>query len=118
MSDNEMRAKIPNETAPLESFEQINDSLQQLQRQNWNGDGEFRYGTKDDPADVQYDNTRRAGFALDAVVAYQRHGVDDESTISDLLCDLRHLCDALGLEFAAELARGEHHYEAEIRGEL
>lgn len=93
--------------------------------ESWfDGDGEMRYGTSTE--DTRHDNGRRAGFAATAVLAYVRrtcHGsaANDEmpeTVISDLLADLRHLSDALGLDFAETDDHGARHYEAELRGEI
>jgi hypothetical protein len=82
---------------------------------DWDGDLRNDYT----PEGAVHDNTVRAGFALGALEAFtDRVGLDDDSAVSDLLCDLRHLCDALGLDFDAEVARGTGHYNAEIRAEF
>lgn len=66
-------------------------------------------------------NLQRGLFAGLAVKAYaERVGTKREAidlTISDLLGDLRHLCDATGQDFAALSDRGYNHYQAEIGGE-
>ncbi|MFA6213287.1 MAG: hypothetical protein WC714_27880 [Candidatus Obscuribacterales bacterium] len=36
-----------------------------------------------------------------------------EDGIADLLCDLRHVCDALKLDFDSLNAHGEYNYQAE-----
>ena len=41
---------------------------------------------------------------------------DDETTLTDLLTDLRHLADAAGLDFDAALAAGEARYAEEATG--
>jgi hypothetical protein len=92
-------------------------SLAELRTQDWDGDGSFR-DFADAEADTQHDNTRRAGFALLALGAYaDRVGTDEESVISDLIGDLRHLCDALGEDFDTQAERSLLHYNAEILGE-
>lgn len=75
----------------------------------------------DDPIE---DNTTRAGSAAVALKAYARTGGGSyltgeapETAIYDLLGDLRHLCDALGLNFDELNDRGARHYEAEVTGE-
>jgi hypothetical protein len=118
-----MMAKIPSLPMPLVTLPDDRDkslwggrSARDLLRENFDGDGDFRYGIE--PADVQHDNTRRAGFALMALQAYAGTvGTDADSIISDLLSDLRHLCDALGENFDIESERGARYYGAEIRGE-
>ncbi|UUG69778.1 MazG-like nucleotide pyrophosphohydrolase [Mycobacterium phage OmniCritical] len=74
--------------------------------------------TYDDP---QADNGARAGFAAEALVAYVRRVGDPgelETAVTDLLGDLRHLCDALGFDFGDVAEVSFCHYDAEIRGEL
>lgn len=72
--------------------------------------------------DEQEDNNLRAKFAAKAVYHYARRtGTLDEEpalSISDMLGDLRHLCDALDLDFDELVERGAFHYSAEIRGEF
>ncbi|MFI6029484.1 hypothetical protein [Amycolatopsis magusensis] len=88
------------------------------------GDDEMRYGYTVE--DDRHDNARRAGFAALAVFAYaHRVGAinaandeDPETVISDLLGDLRHLADSLGLDFAELDRRGRGHYEPELYGEV
>lgn len=90
----------------------------------YNGDGEMRY--RDTVEDGRHDNARRAGFAALAVFAYAGrvgaiNGLNDEdpeTVISDLLGDLRHLADSLGLDFAELDRRGRGHYEPELYGEF
>lgn len=71
-------------------------------------------------SDHAADNSLRARSAAYAVKAYaDRVGTRDEEpgvAIGDLLCDLRHLCDALGLDFDDLSLRGEGHYNAEVTG--
>lgn len=68
------------------------------------------------------DNAIRASYGSEAVRAYgaTTHMLDEEpeTAISDLVGDLRHLCDSLGLDFDELADNGTSHYEAEIRGEL
>lgn len=70
--------------------------------------------------DYQADNTARASFAATALVAFvKRVGENEmETNVSDLLADLMHLSDALGIDFDNAVYAGRNHYEAEIRGEL
>lgn len=78
-------------------------------------------GDGDNPRD---DNDIRAGWAARALVAYAQHlggaSLTEEVEVAagDLLGDLRHLFDALGIEWAAAAAAAEEHYRAEIFGEL
>lgn len=107
---NPRRAQAPADPSDVEA----------LLAANWDGDGAGQWRNDDSP----HDNTRRAGFAGQAVIAYAdatRHGtgseVDVPEVIGDLLGDLRHLCDALGLDFDALSEDGRERYDAELRGE-
>lgn len=71
--------------------------------------------------DPQADNNARASFAALALVTYtDKVGDSGElgTQISDLLGDLMHLCDSLGVEFDSAVDTARMHYTAEIRGEL
>lgn len=64
------------------------------------------------------DNVLRAtwaGAALKEFVANVGEDVPD-ATISDLLADLMHLCDALDVDFDEALRRGRNAYEPESEG--
>jgi hypothetical protein len=116
-----MMAKVPSLPMPIVT-DPDDDTVwgelgfEDLRKENWDGDGEFRIEAK--PEDTQHNNTRRAGFAVTALLAYSQYGVDPDTCISDFLSDLRHLCDALGEDFDTQSARGQNHYAAEIRGEF
>ena len=43
---------------------------------------------------------------------------EDESSVTDLLADVRHYCDALGLDYAVMDQRAHSHYLAEIEDQL
>lgn len=83
---------------------------------------DFTYG--DSPEDIDHDNRRRASFAARAVLAYaERVGHDTlETAVSDMLSDLRHLCDRIssddGEPLDFDVACTTRHYEAEIVGKL
>lgn len=63
----------------------------------------------------EYTNDDRAARAQEAVDTFKRAtGTDDEDAISDLLCNLMHLCDVRGDDFGTLLNRGAGHYQAEI----
>lgn len=69
--------------------------------------------------DPQVDNTARATFAAEALVVFgERTGATDDltTTVTDLLANLMHFCDAVGLEFDTEVGRAGYHYSAELRG--
>lgn len=66
-------------------------------------------------------NKDRARWALAAVKEYARIVGDDieeeeglETAISDLLADLRHLCDKRGISFYICDHRGHEHYTEEV----
>lgn len=40
-----------------------------------------------------------------------------EQNMSDMLCNLAHLCDARGIQFGDVLRRAEGHYKSEVAGE-
>lgn len=97
------------------------DAAEDLPIEAMDGDGDFRYG--DSPEDIAHDNLRRAGFAAIGVHAFAKRtgllgGEDMHTTLSDLLCDLHHLADAIDLDWDELLNRADGHYEPEIRGEL
>ena len=77
-----------------------------------------------DGARMREENDIRAGWAARALVAYAQHlggaslSEEIEVAASDLLGDLRHLFDALGVEGDAAVASSDGHYRAEIFGEL
>lgn len=83
-------------------------------------DDRYTYG--DSPEEIAHDNNRRATFALEGVVSYASitrcESEEVPTIITDMLCDLHHLCDFLGVEFEALLRTADVHYQAEIRGEL
>lgn len=65
------------------------------------------------------ENKRRGGNALEAVIVYAKRGSMTvngdglETVLSDMLCDLAHLCDQKGVEIGECLRRGLDHYNAE-----
>lgn len=71
--------------------------------------------------DVRHNNTRRARSALAAVEAFAEMsgGIQGEQTqtfVGDLVVNLRHLCDALGLDWEqVERSAGETH-QIEVEG--
>lgn len=68
------------------------------------------------PPDPDGQNDNRATWADQAVRAFRyTTGTDREDALSDLLCDLMHLCDRdakLG-DFESQLRRARGHYAAE-----
>lgn len=77
-----------------------------------------------DGSDPQRDNDIRAGWAARALVAYAEHlggsslTEDVATAATDLLSDLRHLFDALGVEWEQAVASSDGYYRDEIFGQL
>lgn len=75
-------------------------------------------GGSESPDEVRDDNSVRAARAMRAVDAYASvcYGTDEEvvTALSDLLNDMRHLCDALGADY--EAMNEPRHYSEEILG--
>ena len=60
------------------------------------------------------DKAHHIAGAADAVAVFQRHcGTGEEHAIADLICDLGHLAEELGLDFLSEVRRGIGHWYAE-----
>lgn len=74
--------------------------------------------------DPQRDNDIRAARAARALTAYANHvgkgslGGEVETAIADLLGDLRHMCDALDVDWDGAAARAESYHHHEVLGEL
>ena len=72
--------------------------------------------------DPQADNDRRAAWGARALIGYAtflgQGKCELVSTASDMLADVRHLFDALGLDWEDAMSRVERNYRAEILGEL
>ena len=65
-------------------------------------------------------NAHRAVWARRALAAFQEEtGLTDadglDTVLTDLLCDLVHLCGQEGIEFERVLLRARTHYDAETR---
>lgn len=80
-----------------------------------------RYSLHSDPHGVGHDNTAKAGFASCAVVAYAtRTGAltSDplQTVVTDLVTDLRHLCDTQGFDWDALAEDGSERYRDELNG--
>lgn len=63
-------------------------------------------------------NDRRANRAEAAICEYvhslrDASDIRDESTVSDMICDLRHFCDREGIDFEAALKSANMNWEAE-----
>jgi hypothetical protein len=64
--------------------------------------------------DNQTNRIRAAQFALDAHQDAKRSfGVEQEERVTDLLTDLRHLCDAEDLDFTALIRRSKMNHSEE-----
>ena len=59
----------------------------------------------------------RQVIAKRAILAAYEHGDDPEAGVTDLLADLRHLCDALGWDFATMDGAAYRHYTEEKSGD-
>lgn len=73
------------------------------------------------PPDPEEANHSRAVWAQTAVTEFQRStGTEDGDALSDLLCNLMHLCDRrdteVGWGFAAALQRAQRSYAEETDG--
>lgn len=66
-------------------------------------------------------NKDRAMSALERVVNYGEVAPLNEDMlcqwVSDLVCDIRHLCDVYGLEWEYLLERADRHYVEEVADE-
>lgn len=72
------------------------------------------------PPDPEGQNDNRAQWAHVAVDAFiEETGTDFGDALSDLLCDLMHLCDRKSVfgKFEAQLDRARFNYEEETLGE-
>lgn len=81
------------------------------------GDGDWRNGEDED---ITHDNTRRAGFALEALLAYWKltgPGNELGTALNDMLNDMLHLRDALGGD-EDTMSFSSIHYDAELTGSL
>lgn len=94
--------------------------LPQLNLVTLDGDATFRDSARRD--DIVHDNTRKAGFAATVLVNYAHlTGGRDEALVTligDLIGDLHHLADGLGIDLDLAYQAGRDAYLAEIRGQL
>lgn len=82
-------------------------------------DGDGRPRDTADPEDVRHDNLRRAGLGARALVAYADTPADPPGQVmADLFGDLRHLADALGLDYGALDDEGWDRYNEERHGQV
>jgi hypothetical protein len=58
-------------------------------------------------------NEEQVTRAREIVRAFNPQETDQETNLSDILCNLMHFCDAEGWNFNAQIERGRFHYEAE-----
>lgn len=96
-------------------------TVSDLAAADWEGDGRAR--DRREPEDLTHNNTRFAGHALAALEAYtdRAGGIasePSEQVMRDLLADLMHLADALGVRFDYLIGRAEQRYTEEITGDL
>lgn len=66
-----------------------------------------------DPEGMNDSRAEWAGYALAAFIT--QTGTDAGDAVTDLLCDLMHLADRTGTDFATDLDRARRHYDAETR---
>ena len=67
---------------------------------------------------AETENQIRSSWAHAALRSYQREtGTDDEFMLQDLLCDLRHYCDANDLSFADVDRIAQAEYALEVAEE-
>ncbi|WP_082993074.1 hypothetical protein [Mycobacterium sp. 1245111.1] len=72
--------------------------------------------------DIQRDNDIRAARGAQALMAYGAYlndatvNEDLQSSVSDLLGDLRHLCDAVGVDWDRAVERSGRDHFSEVRG--
>ena len=60
-------------------------------------------------------NNERAAKAAEKVKGYAgKKAKDVEADVVDFLVDLRHYCDAMGLDFGRLNRSARHHHEAEV----
>ena len=65
---------------------------------------------------MEITNEQRAQWARGALESFDGYDPEDlESSITDLVCDLRHLADRREINWAALIDRVTRHYEAETR---
>lgn len=73
---------------------------------------------KQDEGDDAGKNDDRAGWAASALLAFMAETRTDPScAVRDLLCNIRHLCDRVGLDFENESRIAQDNYRDEIGGE-
>jgi hypothetical protein len=64
------------------------------------------------------DRAQRALHSVNEYKAYCGETVSDRvETVTDLLCDLMHLCDRLGVDFDTRVVSARFHHDEEIREE-
>lgn len=115
-------ARLPGPVRMTDPADLAEIQVRDLAARPWSGLG--RYLDDPDSRDaVAHDNTRRAGQAVAALVGYcDRTGaaghVEAQTALGDLLADVAHLCDALGIDFTDLVARvSETYLDPEIHGQ-
>lgn len=117
-------APIESDAEPLTDTERENAgelTISELTALDFDGVGAMHDAR--DAESVSHDNTRRAGFALHALEAYADvvGGLASEPTeqhMRDLLADLHHLANALGVDFRSMSDRAEDRYQEETTGQI
>lgn len=113
-----MTEQQDNITYPAEQVEA--ESFEDLWRAFSHVDAWMRYTSE--PEDIAHDNGVRAHAASRGLMVYAEWTRTREEpmgqTFADMMADLRHLADALGLDWTELDRAGEAHYSAELRGVL
>jgi hypothetical protein len=118
----QLPADIDSDVTPLTAEERENAgelTVSDLTGLDWDGSGVMLDGS--DAESWSHDNTRKAGFAVHALQAYTDvagglASEPSEQVIRDLLGDLHHLTNALGLDFYGLSQRAADTYEDEANG--
>lgn len=58
-------------------------------------------------------NEEHVTRAREIVRAFYPQETEQDTNVSDMLCNLMHLCDAEGWDFDAQIEQGRFHFEAE-----
>ena len=72
-----------------------------------------RRSRRKNPSDKATESAGRVRLVLQAEYDLRRGGNDPESAVIDLLSDLRHYCEAVGLDFGYALRVSDGHWDAE-----
>ncbi len=109
---------IDSDGEPIAVEDAAEVSVSDLATLNWDGDGGWQGGH--DAEARRHNNTRLAGLALQALKTYAEVwggllSEPAEQQMRDLLSNLMHLADALGVEFEYLVSQARENYDAETR---